>query len=54
MEADVATLRQIAMRLKVALQDGSGFHMRRLSPLQLQLAVLTCKRLLRRVQRFVK
>ena len=28
-EADVGTLRQIATRLKVALQDGSGFHMRR-------------------------
>ena len=30
-EADVGTLRQIATRLKTALQDGSGFHMRRCS-----------------------
>ena len=30
-EADVGTLRQIATRLKTALQDGSWFHMRRCS-----------------------
>ncbi len=30
-EADVGTLRQIVTRLKAALQDGSGFHMRRCS-----------------------
>lgn len=29
LELDVSTLRQITMRLKLALQDGSGFHMRR-------------------------
>jgi hypothetical protein len=30
LETDVNTLRHIAMRLKLALQDGSGLHMRRL------------------------
>jgi hypothetical protein len=31
-EADVGTLRQIATRLKAALQDCSGVHMRRPAP----------------------